>query len=758
MLERLTITGAVCFGSQPLQVQPLQKVNYFFGPNGSGKTTISRALAGSEGLPTQMTWHDSAPMSVKVYNRDFVEKTLRESSRIPGVFVIGDTSVDAEQRLEEIEKPGGERAVAEDTLARARNSHASAESADTDAAEAFRESAWSTYKTFTDQNPSLRPAFSGSGGIGGSKQALVTKLLALSASAEPPPTLESLTNDADAVFNDKAVTHQEITSVPVFAPDSFAGYSLLEKRVVGSDSVSLSELVEQLGNSDWVSEGRLHLEHSGGRCPFCQQDAPARLVTDLAAMFDDAYTSDRDAISEFATAFQRWADEVSSTLGGVSEEAARFLDGTRYEAARRSLDEVIAEGNRLLESKQQTPSSAISFVDLSGALAELDAVVSDANALIQDHNALVANRKTARPMLSNGCWRFLAETLLGDSLTTFVSKQASRKRGIETLTEKIGTAEQAIADLDTEVRELHKSVESTLPVIEKINALLKRSGFTSFEIVQSSDLKDGYMLSRGDGELQEHSLSEGERTFIAFLYYFHSLDGTPADSEASHRILAVVDDPISSLDSDVLFVVGALVRHLINRALSGSDRIEQIMVLTHNVYFHKEVSHLQNGESPSGRVHFLIRKRPSGPSTITSSRTSPVTTEYKRLWDEVRRAIDGEQMNVVGLENILRRILESYFRVMGGGIWDDEITPLLTESERHVFRALFRWVNDGSHSILEDVYYSPSPISQDVYLQVFERIFEVTNQGAHFQMMIYGKRSLDTLAAEGSVRDCCTNR
>lgn len=742
MLEKLTITGGACFGTEPLVIHPLQKVNFLYGPNGSGKTTISRALAGDGALSLGLDWHDSSPMAIKVYNRDFVDRTLRESNRIPGVFVIGDTSVEAEERLDTIEREGGERAQAEDEMGRAKKSLDQAERADSDASDTFRDTAWHAYKNLTDENPSLLPAFSGAGGVGGSKQALVTKLLALVLPDAPAPYLDSLTADADAVFDTSSTFCKELPLTSAFDVLSFDGYELMGQRVVGSDDVSLSELVARLGNSDWVSSGRHYLEDSEGLCPFCQQETPVHLLSGLATMFDDQYASQREAIEQFAVAFTKWSAAVADAPLGYDSASAAFLGEASHQTALLNLTKVIATNAATLEQKKQNPSVLGEFSGLDALITALDEVIATANTKIREHNALIGNRSTERPKLVEKCWRYLAEVLLGETLTTFKTKQTSRAGGIKTLAGKIADAKQKISDLDDEVRKLHRSVESTRPVIDQMNALLQRSGFTSFKIVESPSLEDGYMLSRGDGELQDHSLSEGERTFIAFLYYFHLLDGRATGSNESHRILAVIDDPISSLDSDVLFVVGALVRHLIARAMSGDDRIEQVFVLTHNVYFHKEISHLKNGDSSSGRIYFLIRKRPSAPSTVGSTRTNPITTEYKRLWDEVKRAIDGEQMNVVGLENILRRILESYFRVMGGGIWDDEITPLLTESERHVFGALFRWVNDGSHSILEDVYYSPSLISQDLYLQVFHRIFEVTKHDAHYKMMIHGKRSI----------------
>lgn len=743
MLEQLTITGGACFGPAPLVLKPLQRVNFFFGPNGSGKTTISRALHGSHEATTDLHWDDSAPLAIKVYNRDFVSRVLRESNRIPGVFVIGDKSADAEARLGEIEGDAGERSQAVDSLGRARASLRQARTADSDAKTTFLDTAWNAYKAFTEENSSLTPAFTGVGGIGKSKQSLADRLLAREPSNKPTPHLADLTANADAVFSASAATTDEIIRLPQFNLDDHPGNLLMGERVVGSSTVTLSELIDQLGNSDWVAAGQTFLHRSDGRCPFCQQAAPANLVADLATLFDEHYEAQCAKIEAFNADFDEWSKRLSFIADSPTIAASNFLDQASFQAARRDLQEVIANNAAVIARKIATPSDVLELLSVQVALDAVNSVIAAANEAIRAHNALVANRRTEKPLLQESCWIYLSEVLLVDVISAYQDKQGSRSAAIKKLEARVSEAEERIKALDDEVRLLQRSVESTRPVIDQMNGILQRSGFSSFTIVESTSLPNGYMLSRGDGEVQEQSLSEGERTFIAFLYYFHLLDGRTDGDSHSPRILAVIDDPISSLDSDVLFVVSVLVRQLISRAVSGVDRIEQVIVLTHNVYFHKEIAHVRQGDSGGSRTFFLIRKRPSTPSVVESSRSNPVETEYGRLWAEVRRAIDGEAINIIGLENILRRILESYFRIMGGGIWDDEITPLLSTEEQHVFRALFRWVNDGSHSVVEDVYYSQSPIGQDVYLRVFERVFDVTGHSAHYRMMLYGKKSLE---------------
>jgi len=93
--------------------------------------------------------------------------------------------------------------------------------------------------------------------------------------------------------------------------------------------------------------------------------------------------------------------------------------------------------------------------------------------------------------------------------------------------------------------------------------------------------------------LVAENLSEGERNFIAFLYFHQLVLGSEdADAVVKDRIV-VIDDPVSSMDSSALFVVGALVRDMIaicnpdfTTKENAKDSIKQLFILTHNAFFH----------------------------------------------------------------------------------------------------------------------------------------------------------------------------
>ena len=71
--------------------------------------------------------------------------------------------------------------------------------------------------------------------------------------------------------------------------------------------------------------------------------------------------------------------------------------------------------------------------------------------------------------------------------------------------------------LNIEIAELNKRIISTKPAIDSINNILRDSGFHDF--VREKRHENVYEVIRTDGKIADN-LSEGERNFIAFLYFY----------------------------------------------------------------------------------------------------------------------------------------------------------------------------------------------------------------------------------------------
>lgn len=76
MISNILINAIASYKSL-VRINDLKKVNYFFGENGAGKTTISRLIANPDNYKNcSIDWLGSQRLSTLVYNRDFIDNNL----------------------------------------------------------------------------------------------------------------------------------------------------------------------------------------------------------------------------------------------------------------------------------------------------------------------------------------------------------------------------------------------------------------------------------------------------------------------------------------------------------------------------------------------------------------------------------------------------------------------------------------------------------------------------------------------------------
>jgi len=83
-MKTLNIPVTASF-KKKVEISELEKINLFFGYNGSGKTTISRVLNDEE--------------NIFVYNEDFIEENFRSADKQKGIFTIGKEVGDAKEKI-----------------------------------------------------------------------------------------------------------------------------------------------------------------------------------------------------------------------------------------------------------------------------------------------------------------------------------------------------------------------------------------------------------------------------------------------------------------------------------------------------------------------------------------------------------------------------------------------------------------------------------------------------------------------------------
>ncbi len=446
--------------------------------------------------------------------------------------------------------------------------------------------------------------------------------------------------------------------------------------------------------------------------------------------FDETFLSDSKAIDDLITNYATDAARLQQQLANIIAAPSKFLDIEKLKMEKELLDSKVIINNQRLTGKKKEASQVVELESLNNVATAIKELLDSANIEVADHNNMVANLSKERSTLTAQIWKYVLDELKTD-IDTYKIETDGLEKAIKSIAGQLERLTEDKRKKITEIRELEKKTTSVQPTIDGINALLVSFGFQGFRLDKATS-GISYKLVRSDGTDAKATLSEGEKTFVTFLYFYHLLKGSELDSGMTTDRIVVFDDPISSLDSDVLFIVSSLIKGLFDEVRTKVGHIKQIFVLTHNVYFHKEITFNSNRQNVAmNEETFWVIRKLNLVTNVEKHTSNPIKTSYDLLWAEVRRS----DRSTLAIQNTLRRILENYFKILGG-VDSDKICAMFAGQEKLICKSLFSWLNDGSHFTHDDLYISIDSSQVENYLKVFRAIFDKAGHLAHYKMMM----------------------
>ena len=729
MIESITIEKVATYDNTPETMTGLSKFNFLFGSNGTGKTTVSRVIADASKFPTcKVTWKGGTKLQPMVYNRDFVDLNFNQSTELKGVFTLG------EKQVETLAKIATAKGELDALTAKIENLTERLQGADGTGGKkgelatleaGLKDKCWAQKRKHDEK---LQGAFEG---YRNSEERFKSKVLQeLASNTATLKTQADLENRAGTVFSPTPTEEIVIVGVDFAKLIAHETNSILKKRVIGKEDVNIAAMIKKLGNSDWVREGRGFYDVNDGTCPFCQQSINEAFAQSLNEYFDETFETDSKAIDNLVTNYATDAARLQQEIASIITAPSKFLDVEMLKTEKELLDTKITLNNNRLAGKKKEASQVVELESIGNVATAIKGLIDAANTQIVAHNKMVENLVTERKTLIAQVWRFVLEELKTD-LDAFKSVKDDLGKAIDNMTEQIATATVDKGKKSSEIRELEKHATSVQPTIDGINQLLASFGFQGFQLAKAAS-GTSYKLVRSDGTDAQATLSEGEKTFVTFLYFYHLLKGSESQSGMTTDRIIVFDDPVSSLDSDILFIVGSLIKGLFEEVRAGTGHIKQIFVLTHNVYFHKEVTYNSKRQDVAmNEETFWIVRKPGLVSKLEKHRTNPIRTSYELLWAEIRKS---DRSNLC-IQNTLRRILENYFKILGGVNFDD-LCAMFDGKEKLICKSLCSWVHEGSHYAHDDLFVSIDDSMVDNYLKVFRGIFYKSGHAEHYKMMM----------------------
>ena len=744
-------------------------INFFFGRNGAGKSTLAEVIAADEGI----VWRDGdshAGYDVLVYNQEFIDRNFGSYGDLAGVITIHEQNIEVQQQLDRKKK----EKVGAEAVGKQFRKDLDDKTAARDAAIAqFQKMCWS-------QTAQIREAF---------KDALKGKLKSqqfmdgvLSTPTAVDHDFDELKSLYDIAFSlDSRPYHVfgKIDSASTYG--TLPGRELLDKAIVSSSGSSFAQFIKALNATDWVRQGHDHYAaHTSGKCPYCQQALPAGFEDEIAACFDAQYQQDIADLREFESVYKRETAAILEKLTGNMQDVLPTVELGEYKDKLALLESKIKINIQRIESKIKEPTSIVALEDTDSILLDLGQIIDEINRQIMTNNSIVNDKRKKQEQCRREVWEMIA-FLLKDQIADYKAAIAGFDRDIKGLEESIKNARADWRRIVGEIQELNKQGVNTEEAIESINHLLRDSGFQGFELKPKAGVKDTYEVIRPNGEVATR-LSEGERNFIAFLYFYQlvrgngkvgsttthgSLEGTPDGADTRDKIV-VIDDPVSSMDSNALFIVSSIVRGMIGVCYNNTDYrnpdvkgnyIKQIFIMTHNAYFHNEITYKEVSHYKSTSF-FVIRKVDNKSTIVPCVRPSriageeenynPVQNSYAAMWEELKKLYKDDRASIA-IKNVSRRIIDQYFLQLCGFegadirriVLEENKAKFVTEVEGgkpnyekyHLASALLHYVSSPS-GIGDEMFIDDECVDSETHRTVFQLIFEAMHQDQHYNMMM----------------------
>lgn len=743
MIESITLKKIASYDENGVRITGLTRLNFFFGRNGSGKSTIAKYLytlsTGNNSYPNCSTvGYNPTDHKILVFDDEFISRNFIQKRAQKGVFSLNEKNEEIDNSISKLEKRIRKEQKYYDIL-KARISRITK---DRNNKEALLKR-WcfekrDQFKTFTKfhlKHP-------------GSKDNFLREVRRYTRPTKKITLFENLKNDYRILFEKDPVNVKHKIEASDYKKIRKLERELnvvLKEVVTGNSDVDIANMIERLGIKQWVEAGLEHYHNSkeSKKCPFCQKlTIDDELIKKFELYFDDVY---KEKIKNIQRLYEEYSDVTDAFLD--------YLEILKNEYdEKRVVTVLISDLKAHFASSIKTISEKINF---SSERKRIDSIsqwkqsMSSINKSIAEINSLSNSLTERKNQFEKDVWTYLGSECSLEISNHDLRYEKSLK--VERFAEQLQNLALAkIKEWESQIARLKEKTVSTKTSVDRINKILRNSGFSGFEIIEKEDKQNNisqYFLRR-NSDNSDHvfpSLSEGEKNFISFLYFYQLCLGTDDLDHGSLKKIIVIDDPVSSLDSQVLFIVSTLIHQLIGQKKGFNKEfsiplVHQVFILTHNIYFYKEVS-LNKRPICKNQAHFFVTK-----SVYTSvaevANKDLLFDDYSLLWKalkEQRTHLESRTNNIL-IANNMRRIIESYvhFNGLGDSVWV-AINDMDKESSEYILCSSFlSAIHDGSHksSPLDDFYYQRI-IGEDPgsLFSAFEKIFDEIGKD-HYKLMM----------------------
>lgn len=400
MIEKIRVKQVATYDTSGIEMN-LRKINYIFGSNGTGKTTVSELLRKQEDFPGySIEWErERSKFNVFVYNRNFVRENFSMRNDIKGIFTLGKESTDLLKKIDEISEEIDKHEVKIGNLdGKIKEVDEKLNNLKTE----FMNKCWDLKLKYDEQ---FKEAFTG---VRNNKDNFMLKCIGETKNNDGVFFgFDELKKRVDSVFKG---TQEKINTIRTISyNDSYEKSPIFETKIIGKRDIDFAALISRLNISDWVQQGHQHLNNTDGLCPFCQQELPQNLKGKLEEYFDETYTEQLQLLNSSS---EKYINEIQGIINNyhiLTEGNIPYVNTEKVKSLFEMVISTSKENKLKLDRKRSEPGSSVKLSSINDLIGEINEEIGQANSQIIEHNHIIDNIAEEKAKLIKDIWRFIIE-------------------------------------------------------------------------------------------------------------------------------------------------------------------------------------------------------------------------------------------------------------------------------------------------------------------------------------------------------------
>ncbi|MBP1041001.1 AAA family ATPase [Vagococcus sp. BWB3-3] len=637
-----------------------KKINFVFGKNGTGKSTITELIKEQYGQE----------LDVRIFQG--FDSIIGEDSKLNAVTLgVENTSINNQISAKEEEKEKIVLNIKE--ISKLINPPENSDSQN------LFSKLEKSNKEYSDKKQEIEAFYTSSATTISGNNNLVKNARTYRKDSFKKEVSDSVTLEKTELEKNSSILKSEkkVAKTITFPKIDFSKYQESVNEILSSkveSKIIIEELVGSASKTTFAEEG-VPLHKPGEKCSFCGNLVTEERMTLLKSYFSaDEVELLKNRIAKGRNTINEYKESLTSVVIKTEDFYPDFLEES--EAIR-------SDVSRIVESQNVFLGELISALDekdkklfekdkvLTLSLPEnFESIIPRYAEIIKQNNEFSNNLEVkqdeARLALRLHEVKKIIDDFKLDSelvmLELLKEKTTEAKTDCENEKAKIDEEKKKIEAIDSDIVALKNETKNTEKLANNINSKLKHS--VSFELVRKkADNQEFYEIKNLSEEIRPITeLSTGEKNIIAFLYFIEKLSEV-SDSPDNINKIIIFDDPMTSNDDTMQYLIIDELQKTIKKCDKSSSS-DKFILLTHNIFFYLncsfEAKNRRDGKNAFEENNFYKLQRCDGQTKIgkIENKQQDFKTNYEALWHELVFLYKEEKPEM--MLNPIRRIIETY--------------------------------------------------------------------------------------------------